>query len=199
MSQRPVSDTPMVAPSQWLILAMVIHLPGYAHDIRDRYNELYHLFAPTKSYADALRRLEALGLVTEIKSPPASTAPRGRGRPLYFQATIKGCKAHSRWLRSQVKDERWRAELLARIITAAPIGPHGLMDLIRLYEGHAKADARQVERCLAKYEDDKKQEMDLAAFAELLVLHELRLTLAAQRQFSTLAAREINQYISSRR
>ena len=170
------------------MLWLVIDEPGYALELTTRYNELFALFAPSRSQADSLKRLEELGLVEAAPEPTPKA--RQRGRRLYLRASEDGREAHRRWLSTGVKDERWRLELLTRIYTGASIGTTGVIELIKLYQSHVTIDAAQVKAQL----DALKDVQGLDALTSRLVLVELQMMLAAQRRFSEVALRAVESH-----
>jgi hypothetical protein len=114
-----------------------------------------------------------------------------RGRRVYFKATPAGKAAHKRWLASQVKDERWRIELLARIFTGASLGSESLLKFLAAYQHHAVVDTRRIEQQLAERQDAQE---DLATLTVVLALQELKMTLAAQLKWSRIAIQSIHDY-----
>jgi DNA-binding PadR family transcriptional regulator len=191
MPLRPVGHPGIVSPTQWLMLWLVIEEPSYTLELSARYDHLFGLFAPSRSQADSLKRLQELGLVEAVVQPAPKT--RHRGRRAYLRATHAGKEAHRRWLSAGVKDERWRLELLTRIYTGATIGAAGLIELIKRYQSHALTEAVKVRARLEALTDGELFE-SLEALASRLVLVELQMTLATQRNFSEVALRAIEHY-----
>jgi DNA-binding PadR family transcriptional regulator len=196
MPLRSVGHPGIVSPTQWLMLWLVIEEPGYTLELTARYNELFGLFAPSRSQADSLKRLEELGLVETVPQPTPKA--RQRGRRVYFRATAEGKATHRHWLSAGVKDERWRLELLTRIYTGASMGAAGLIELIKLYQNHVATEAAQVNARLAalkaKVESLEAKAEGLESFASRLVLIELQMTLTTQHRFSEVALRAMERY-----
>lgn len=188
---EPAAQHSISSPALWLLLALVIEKPGYGEELNARYDQRYGLIAPARSGSERLRRLEQLGLLTSTPSSARPSTTPIRGRRVYFDATSKGVQAHRAWLTSPAKQEHWRAEMLARIATSAPLGPAGILTLISRYHEHAINDARYIEQLLSDHAD---QPDSLSALTSTLVLQEQRLLLAAQRQWAQLARGALHEH-----
>lgn len=191
MPSRPVGHRGIVSPATWLMLWLVKDQAGYALDLTARYDSLFSVFLPFRDQAHSLKRLEELGLVDLAPQPQQKT--RQRGRRVYLKATPAGQAAHQRWLNSEVKHERWRTELLARIYTGASLGVDGLTELLRAYRDHVTIDARQIDLQVSEIEAARRDD-DLTTLCARIVLLELQMTIRAQREATELALRVLDRY-----
>jgi DNA-binding PadR family transcriptional regulator len=100
----------MQSPVNWALLGLIIARPSYAYELARRFERTYEGALTLSSVSHvytALATLRDRGLVQEI--PGTERASRSKRR---YEATEAGLAEHSKWLVSQVDDERRRQRLL---------------------------------------------------------------------------------------
>jgi DNA-binding PadR family transcriptional regulator len=194
MPERP--QITFHSPRHWLILALLIESPSYGYEVAHRYMQRFALIVPpgTNTFYHSLDQLHQRDLIAQQHSPvpPAPPAARGaRGRRIYYKATRKGIDAYTAWLRAPIRDEHWKAELLARIASAISIGATGLQDLLATYERYARNDRERAEALL----DDRPQTPQiLRTLLDTLVAQEILTKCNADERWAQDARSALDKY-----
>lgn len=118
-----------------VVLGCVIERPGYGYDLGKRIAARMGpgwQFNPSGVYG-SLDRLEAKELVRHELRESMPRSPRSRDRVVY-RATDEGVVAFEDWLRSEVRKEPVRMDVLARIAVSRPEHAPLLLSALEGYE-----------------------------------------------------------------
>ena len=118
-----------------VVLGCVIERPGYGYDLGKRITARMGpgwQFNPSGVYG-SLDRLEAKELVRHEYREAVPRSPRSRDRVVY-RATDEGVVAFEDWLRSEVRKEPVRMDVLARIAVSRPEHAPLLLSALEGYE-----------------------------------------------------------------
>jgi DNA-binding PadR family transcriptional regulator len=177
----------------WLVLALLIESPSYGYEVAHRYMQRFALIVPpgTNTFYHSLDQLQGRDLIAQQHSPAPPAARGARGRRAYYKATRKGVGAYTAWLQAPIRDEHWKAELLARIASAISIGATGLQDLLATYERYARNDRDRAEALLA---DHPQTPQSLRTLIDTLVAQELLTKCNADERWAQDARSALNKY-----
>jgi DNA-binding PadR family transcriptional regulator len=187
--RRSLRDLPVIAASQWLVLALVMEKPSYGYEIGERYERRFGTFLPagrTATYG-ALDRLDQAGLIESLVSPPAP-APGVRRVRVSYRPTGDASAAHAAWLASPCNAERWHNEMLARIVTAHLQGPSALREQLDRYAHYAELHKQRIDERIAERSAGEQQ--SLQSLSNLMLLREQQTAVAAQLDWVKRARRE---------
>jgi DNA-binding PadR family transcriptional regulator len=176
----------------WLVLALVIERPSYGYELAARYERRFAAFLPlgAGSVYSSLDKLERYEMIAQHSIELRAT--RGaRGKRAYYEATLKGVNEHAAWLRSPIKDERWKTELLARIATATSIGTAGLRELVDDYEQHALTDFERAAQLLPAQDEPIE---GVRVLLITLISQEQRMKCVAEQRWAQTARRAIDTF-----
>lgn len=177
----------------WLVLALVIELPSYGYELAARYNQRFAMILPlgAANIYSSLDQLERYELVAQQHSVQVRAARGSRGKRAYYEATLAGINAHAAWLRSQIRQEQWETELLARIATATSLGTVGLRELVDNYEQCALKDFERATHLLPDLDDPME---DMRTLLSTLIGQERRLKCVAGQRWAESARRSIDVF-----
>ncbi len=187
--RRSLRDLPVIAVSQWLVLALVMEKPSYGYEIGERYERRFGTFLPAGRTAiyGALDRLDQAGLIESLVSASAP-GPGVRRMRVSYRPTGAALAAHAAWLDSPCNSERWHNEMLARVVTAHLQGPSALGEQLDRYRHYAELHKQRVDELIAERSAGEQQ--SLQALSNLMLLREQQTAVAAQLDWVTRARQE---------
>ena len=192
-AEQPTVETKFNSLRHWLVLALVIERPSYGYELAARYERRFATFLPlgAGNVYSSLDKLEGYKMIAQQHSVELRATRGARGKRAYYEATLNGVNEHAAWLRSPIREEQWKTELLARIATATSIGTAGLRELVDDYEQHALKDFE----CATQLLPDQDEPIeDVPALLITLISQERRMKCVAEQRWADTARRAIDTF-----
>jgi DNA-binding PadR family transcriptional regulator len=177
----------MRSPVNWAVLGLTIERPSYGYEILQRfernYGELLRLSSPSQIYT-ALDSLVGRGMIEATSEPPAGVA--SRQPKLHYYATEDGVRRYQEHLMGQAEEDRRRASLFARELTA--LAPTAALAVLNRYEQLCLAQATRARPANASGPSDNSPTL-----ADRLAAEEERLAMEAKLPWIEYARKELRE------